>query len=142
MENLKRRYSEKAILDFLTLVGEISEKIYSTLVHPHYRDQRIESLLVYMLISNIKGNVVTLDDMLEIMSEASSRSTRLRLIESLRDDGHIYSVRKREMECPEQLDETGAKKAFYLSDEIRAALFSELGSVMDEMATLTQKAAK
>ena len=122
-------------LEFLDILNGSGNRIYSIFDGPKYRDTRIKALFCNMLYSDFKSTPVTLDDMLSFMSESSSRSTRLRLIEMAKTDGHILSIRKKEMDDPSHLNQSGAKKAFYLSDDIRTKLLEQLDkSIQDVLA--------
>lgn len=119
-------------LEFVGLLGVLRMTLFEAFGEQKYWDERYVDLFLNMLAKQLRGRVSTLEELTASMSNIS-HSTKLRLIEEARKDGHIISANRSQMAEDVPLDTLGARKVFFLSDEMMARMASGLDAMMSDV---------
>lgn len=119
-------------LDFLGLIGLLRITLFEAFGDRKYWDERYFDLFTSMLLKQLRGSVVTLEEMTASMTNIS-HSTKIRMIEEARKDGMIISVNRSQIALDGPLDNAGARKVFFLSEETMDAIVVKLNDMMSDV---------
>lgn len=131
-ERYKQLLDDGIRTDYLGFLCQVEKRLFSEFGDDRYRNINYFYLFLNMLIAEIRSEPITLEAMIEFMDTPTSRSTKMRLIDQAKRDGYIVSIRKTDLEEPETLDDTSAKKAFFLSEELSLSLRKRLDGLITE----------
>lgn len=119
-------------LDFLGLVGLLRITLFEAFGDRKYWDERYFDLFMSMLLKQLRGSVVTLEEMTASMTNIS-HSTKIRMIEEARKDGLIISVNRSQIALDGPLDNAGARKVFFLSEETMSSITDRLDDMITDV---------
>jgi hypothetical protein len=131
----------KTYLDFLGLIGLLRITLFEAFGDRKYWDERYFDLFTSMLLKQLRGSVVTLEEMTASMTNIS-HSTKIRMIEEARKDGMIISVNRSQIALDGPLDNAGARKVFFLSEETMDAIVVKLNDMMSDVEAFAAQHAK
>ena len=119
-------------LDFVGLLGLLRVALFEAFGDRKYWDERYVDLFLTMLAKQLRGKVSTLEELTASMVNIS-HSTKIRLIEEARKDGLIEVVNRSQIELDEPLDTVGARKVFFLSEEMMSRMLAKLEDMIGDV---------
>jgi len=128
-------------LEFLGLIGLLRITLFEAFGDRKYWDERYFDLFTSMLLKQLRGSVVTLEEMTASMTNIS-HSTKIRMIEEARKDGMIISVNRSQIALDGPLDNAGARKVFFLSEETMDSILGKLNDMMSDVQAFAERRAK
>ena len=119
-------------LHFVGLLGVLRVALFEGFGGRKYWDERYVDLFLPMLAKQLRGKVSTLEELTASMVNIS-HSTKIRLIEEARKDGLIEVVNRSQIELDEPLDTVGARKVFFLSEEMMSRMLAKLEDMIGDV---------
>ena len=119
-------------LEFVGLLGVLRVALFEAFGDRKYWDERYVDLFLTMLAKQLRGKVSTLEELTASMVNIS-HSTKIRLIEEARKDGLIEVVNRSQIELDEPIDTVGARKVFFLSEEMMSRMLAKLEDMIGDV---------
>ena len=123
-------------LDLVGLMGLLRFTLFESFGDRKYWDEHYYDLFMSMLAKQLRGTVSTLEEMMASMP-GISQSTKIRMIEEARKDGHIVAVNRSRVELDGPLDNIGARKVFFLSEDTLGAMCASLTEMIRDVETFS-----
>lgn len=119
-------------LDLVGLMGLLRITLFESFGDRKYWDEHYYDLFMSMLAKQLRGSVSTLEEMTSSMT-GISQSTKIRMIEEARKDGHIIALNRSQIELDGPLGNIGARKVFFLSEATLASMCHSLTEMIDDV---------
>ena len=119
-------------LQLVGLMGLLRVGLFEGFGERKYWDERYVDLFMPMLAKQLQGRVSTLEELTASMTNIS-HSTKIRLIEEARKDGLIEVLNRSQIPADTELDTLGARKVFFLSETMMAALLASLDGIISDI---------